>query len=222
MAILLSVNVGSVRTNPWKDVGTTGIDKRPVEGPVAVSAPGPKGSGAVGIAGDRVHDIKNHGGDDQAVYAYAREDLDEWAELLGHELPGGVFGENLTTSGLDVSGALIGEHWRIGEAVVLEVARPRIPCGTFEGWMREKGWIKRFTQRALPGAYLRVIAAGEIQAGDQIAVEDRPGHDVTVALAFRALTLEPGLLPKLAVIEGLPEDTKQTIRRRVSLSSRRG
>jgi MOSC domain-containing protein YiiM len=223
MAVLLSVNVGSVRTNPWKDVGTTGIDKRPVEGPVAVSAPGPKGTGAVGVAGDRVHDIKHHGGDDQAVYAYAREDLDEWAGLLGRELPGGVFGENLTTSGLDVSGALIGERWRIGEDVVLEVARPRIPCGTFEGWMSLKGWIKRFTQRALPGAYLRVIAPGEIQAGDQIAVEDRPGHDVTVALAFRALTLEPALLPKLAVIiDRLPAETQATVRRRVSLSSRRG
>jgi MOSC domain-containing protein YiiM len=216
MAILLSVNVGSVRTNPWKDVGTTGIDKRPVQGPVAVSAPGPKGTGAVGVAGDRVHDIKHHGGDDQAVYAYAREDLDEWAELLGRDLPGGVFGENLTTSGLDVSGALIGERWRIGREVVLEVARPRIPCGTFEGWMREKGWIKRFTQRAVPGAYLRVIAPGEIQAGDQIVIEDRPGHDVTVALCFRALTLEPHLLPKLAVIvDRLPEETQATVRRRV-------
>jgi MOSC domain-containing protein YiiM len=149
------------------------------------------------------------------VYAYAREDLDEWAELLGQELPGGVFGENLTTSGLDVTGALIGERWRIGEDAVLEVTRPRIPCGTFQGWMRDKGWIKRFTERARPGAYLRVIAPGDIRAGDQITIEHLPGHDVTVALCFRALTLEPDLLPRLAAIEALPEETKANVRRRV-------
>ena len=73
---VLSVNVGRPRPNPWKRLAATGIDKRPVDGPVAVAAPGPKGTGAVGLAGDRVYDTAHHGGDDQAVYAYAREDLD--------------------------------------------------------------------------------------------------------------------------------------------------
>ncbi|MEV5754967.1 MOSC domain-containing protein [Actinoallomurus sp. NPDC052308] len=215
MALLVSVNVGRPRPNPWKDTGTTGIDKRSVDGPVAVTAPGPKGTGAVGLAGDRVYDVKHHGGADQAVYAYAREDLDRWAAELGRELPDGVFGENLTTSGLDVNGALIGERWRIGEQVLLEVSCPRIPCGTFQGWMEEQGWIKRFTRAALPGAYLRVIEPGEIQTGDPITVEDRPVHDVTVALAFRALTAEPDLLPKLLVAEALPEEDLRRIHRRV-------
>ncbi|MCW2900967.1 MAG: hypothetical protein JWO67_3232 [Streptosporangiaceae bacterium] len=209
MAVLISVNIGTARTNPWKDAGTTCIDKRPVAGPVAVSAPGPKGAGAVGLAGDRVHDVKHHGGDDQAVYAYAREDLDGWAAELGRELPAGVFGENLTTSRLDVNGALIGERWRIGGQVVLEVSCPRIPCGTFEGWMRTGGWIKRFTGKALPGAYLRVVEPGEIQAGDEITVVDRPGHDVTVAMVFRALTLEPDLLPRLLTADALPENARR-------------
>jgi MOSC domain-containing protein YiiM len=211
----MSVNIGRPRANPCKSTGTTGIDKRSVRGPVAVTAPGPKGTGAVGLAGDRVHDVKHHGGDDQAVYAYAREDLDTWAAELGRELPDGSFGENLTTSGLDVNGALIGERWRIGEHVVLEVSCPRIPCGTFAGWMREEGWIKLFTRRALPGAYLRVIEPGAIRAGDRITVESRPGHDVTVALTFRALTLEPGLLPELCAAGALPEETKEQVRRRV-------
>jgi MOSC domain-containing protein YiiM len=211
----MSVNIGRPRANPWKNTGTTGIDKRPVRGPVAVTAPGPKGTGAVGLAGDRVHDVKHHGGDDQAVYAYAREDLDTWAAELGRELPDGFFGENLTTSGLDVNGALIGERWRIGEHVVLEVSCPRIPCGTFGGWMREEGWIKLFTRWALPGAYLRVIEPGAIRAGDYITVESRPGHDVTVALTFRALTLEPGLLPELRAADALPDETKEQARRRV-------
>ncbi|MBC6468538.1 MOSC domain-containing protein [Actinomadura alba] len=216
MALLLSVNIGRPRSNPWKRVGTTGIDKRPVEGPVAVSAPGPKGTGAVGLAGDRVHDVKHHGGDDQAVYAYAREDLDAWAAELGRDLPDGVFGENLTTSGLDVNGALIGERWRVGAQVVLEVADPRIPCGTFQGWMEETGWIKRFTRRAVPGAYLRVIEPGDIQAGDEITVTGRPNHDVTVSLVFRALTLEPELLPRLPAADALTEEVKQIVRKRAT------
>jgi MOSC domain-containing protein YiiM len=197
MGILLSVNVGKSRVNPWKDVGTTMIDKRPVDGPIAVTAPGPKGTGEVALAGDRVHDVKHHGGPDQAVYAYAREDLDDWAGLLGRDLHNGMFGENLTTSALDVNGALIGERWRIGTRVLLEVTCPRIPCGTFQGWMAEAGWIKRFTQRAQPGAYLSVIEPGTIQAGDPITVEHRPDHDVTVSLMFRALTTDRSLLNKL-------------------------
>ena len=90
----------------------TGIDKQPVPGPVRVAAPGPKGIGGSGLAGDAVCHKRHHGGDDQAVYAVAREDLDDWERELGRTLPAGSFGENLTTQGVDVSGALIGERWR--------------------------------------------------------------------------------------------------------------
>ena len=213
---LLSVNVGRPRVNPWKGLNATGIDKQPVAGPVAVSAPGPKGNGDVGLAGDRVHDVKNHGGVDQAVYAYAREDLDGWEPELGRPLPNGVFGENLTTSGLDVNGALIGERWRIGSDVVLEVSCARIPCVTFQGWLERDGWIKRFTQAARPGAYLRVIEPGDIRADDPIEIVHRPDHDVTVAVVFRAMTIEPDLLPRLLLADALPEEGKELARRRVS------
>ena len=211
---LLSVNVGSPRPNPWKGIRATGIDKRPVDGPVAVSAPGPKGTGEVGLAGDRVYDVKHHGGPDQAVYAYAREDLDWWQAEMGRPLANGVFGENLTTAGLDVNGALIGERWRIGPDAVLEVACPRIPCATFEGWLKRGGWIKRFTQAAVPGAFLRVIVPGDIRAADPVEIVCRPGHDVTVALAFRALTREPELLPRLLIADALPEESKELARKR--------
>ncbi len=192
---LLSVNVGKPRPNPWKPVGLTGIDKRPVTGPVMVTEPGPKGTGAVGLAGDRVYDVRHHGGTDQAVYAYAREDLSWWEAGLGIPLRSGASGENLTTEGGDVTGALIGERWRVGEDAILEVCCPRIPCATFQGWLARAGWIKRFTEAARPGAYLRVTAPGQVRAGDQVLIEDRPGHGVTVAVVFRALTLEPELLP---------------------------
>jgi MOSC domain-containing protein YiiM len=211
---LLSVNVGRPRPNPWKGLSATGIDKQPVKGPVAVSAPGPKGTGEVGLVGDRVYDVKHHGGVDQAVYAYAREDLDGWESELGRPLQNGVFGENLTTLGLDVNDALIGERWRIGSDVVLEVSCARIPCATFQGWLERDGWIKRFTQAARPGAYLRVIEPGDIRAADPVEIVHRPDHDVTVALVFRAMTLEPDLLPRLLVAEALPLEGKELARRR--------
>ncbi|MEY9875153.1 MOSC domain-containing protein YiiM [Streptacidiphilus sp. MAP12-33] len=213
---LLSVNIGHPRPNPWKGIGSTGIDKRPVAGPVAVTAPGPRGTGAVGLAGDRVYDVDHHGGTDQAVYAYAREDLDAWQDELGRPLANGVFGENLTTLGLDVNGALIGERWRIGPDLVLEVSCPRVPCSTFQGWLEREGWIKRFMRAALPGAYLRVVVPGEIRAGDPVAVVRRPDHTVTVALAFRALTLEPDLLTLLVAVEALPEEDREIARKRTA------
>ncbi|MEV0004141.1 MOSC domain-containing protein [Micromonospora sp. NPDC050980] len=212
---VISVNVGRPQPNPWKGIGATGIDKRPVDGPVSVTAPGPKGAGDVGLAGDRVYDVAHHGGTDQAVYAYAREDLDHWEAELGRPLGDGSFGENLTTGGLDVNGALIGERWRIGAELVLEVSCPRIPCGTFQGWLGERGWIKRFTRAARPGTYLRVITPGSVAAGDPVQVAHRPDHDVTVATVFRATTLEPELLPRLLVADALPAEDMAQIRRRL-------
>jgi MOSC domain-containing protein YiiM len=213
---VLSVNVGRPMPNPWKPVALTGIDKRPVSGPVAVTAPGPKGTGAVGLAGDRVYDVKHHGGPDQAVYAYAREDLDAWQGELGRPLGNGAFGENLTTMGIDVNGALIGERWRVGPDLVLEACCPRIPCGTFQGWLAQEGWIRQFTAAALPGAYLRVIEPGQVQAGNEVVIGHRPGHAVTVAVTFRALTTEPDLLPRLLTADALPDDIKDLARKRVT------
>ncbi|MGW9025424.1 MOSC domain-containing protein [Streptomyces sp. NPDC055722] len=199
---LLSLNVGRPVAVDYTDQaeGLTGIDKRPVDGPVRVAAPGPKGTGASGVAGDAVCDLRHHGGDDQAVYAFAREDLDAWERELGRALPSGSFGENLTTVGLDVSGARIGERWRIGSDLVLEVTSGRIPCRTFQAHLGERGWVKRFTHLGAPGAYLRVIEPGEIRAGDPVTIVHRPDHDVTVALQFRASTTERHLLPRLLTV----------------------
>lgn len=217
MAVLVSVNIGVPRPNPANDTAVTAIDKRPVDGPVWLRPPGPKHTGlGSGLIGDRVFDARHHGGDDQAAYAYAREDLDTWQAELGRPLAGGVFGENLTTLGVDVTGARIGERWRIGETVVLEVTSPRIPCGTFAHWMDDEDWIKRFTARAVPGAYLRIITEGEVRGGDPIEVVSRPGHDVTIGLTFRGLTLEPELLPRLLAADALAASTRERIARRVA------
>ncbi|ELS55626.1 putative MOSC domain-containing protein [Streptomyces viridochromogenes Tue57] len=213
------MNLGRPKAVPYTDnpEGVTGIDKRPVEGPVRVAAPGPKGVAGSGLAGDAVCKRQHHGGDDQAVYAMAREDLDDWERELGRPLANGGFGENLTTSGLDVSGALIGERWRIGADVVLEVTCSRIPCLTFQGHLGEKQWVKRFTAKGAPGAYLRVIEPGEIRAGDPVEIIHRPGHEVTVALQFRAVTTERKLLPRLlAAGEALHPESLEAAREYVA------
>jgi len=198
MPQLLSVNLGRAEPNPHKESKSTGIGKRPVSGDVEVRAPGPKHGGlGSGLVGDFIGDGKHHGGDTQAVYAFQREDLDAWQERLGRDLPNGFFGENLTTVGIDVNEALVGEVWQVGASVQLKVTSPRIPCSTFRGRMGERGWARRFTAEGRPGSYLSVLLPGVIRAGDEVRVVHRPAHDVSIALVFRATTTERHLLPQL-------------------------
>lgn len=204
-----SVNLAAHPAPTAEDNGITGIRKAAVAGPVWVSAPGPKGVGGSGVAGDVITNLRFHGGDDQAIYAYAREDLAWWEGELGRSLPAGMFGENLTTRGVDLTGARVGERWRVGPAVLLEVSCPRIPCQKFAERMGEPRWVKRFTARGVSGTYLRVVTPGQIAAGDSIELVERPGHDVTIGLYFRAVTTERNLLPRLLDAgDALPEPAR--------------
>jgi MOSC domain-containing protein YiiM len=191
-ARVISVNTGRGKAADWAGrIRRTAIDKRPVRGQVAL--------GRLGAEGDEQVDTDHHGGPHQALYAYAREDLDWWVERLGRELPDGTFGENLTTAGLDVSGAVIGETWQVGSAVV-QVTSVRIPCGTFRGWMGEPGWVKRFAAAGRPGAYLRVLQEGAAGAGDPVEVLARPAGSVTVTEAMLAYYGDTGLMRRLLTV----------------------
>lgn len=193
-ARVISVNVGRPVDEEWAgSLRRTAIDKTPVDGPVGVET--------LGIEGDQVADTEHHGGVHQAVYAFAREDLDTWSSQLGQSLANGMFGENLTTEGIDVNAALVGERWQVGSAV-FEVAGVRIPCTVFKNYLGLHGfdnqqWVKRFTAEARPGPYLRVVQPGRLAAGDDLVVIHRPDHDVSVSLMFKALTTERELLPRL-------------------------
>src|SRR5262249_46298300 len=150
-----------------------------------------------------------------------REDLDWWEAQLGRELTNGMFGENLTTSGVEVTGARIGERWRIGtDGLLLEVSAPRTPCRTFVEFLHLNHWIKTFTQAGKPGAYFRVLSPGTVRAGDEIPVDHRPDHDVTIGLVFRARMTEPDLLPRLLAADALSAELKAYAQRRVSSNSR--
>ena len=217
---VLSVNLARVRTNPdpRAQSNLTGIDKVAATEPVMVRAPGPMHGGVgSGLVGDTIGNHNFHGGDDQAVYAYAREDLDAWEIQLQRTLTNGNFGENLTTSGIDVTQARIGERWRIGTGgLLLEVSAPRTPCRTFQAFLNLSHWIKTFVQAGKPGAYLRVISPGTVRAGDAITIDYRPEHDVTIGLVFRARMSEPELLPRLLEADGLSAELKDYARRRIA------
>ena len=193
MPSLTAVNrVHALLPSPGKG-GQTAIDKRPVAGPVAV--------GPLGLEGDRQMDTAHHGGPEQALYAYAAEDAEVWSAELGREIPPGLFGENLTTQGLDVTHALIGEQWRFGEgaeAVLVEVTSPRMPCVTFQHRMGEPHWVRRFSEHGATGAYLRVVRTGVVEAGMPIAVVRRPTHGATVLDAFRG---EPAAMAALVAAD---------------------
>jgi MOSC domain-containing protein YiiM len=174
---------------PGRRPNRSGIDKRPVAGRVAVSE--------LGLDGDVQVNRKYHGGEGQAVYAYAQEDADWWAAELDRELPPGRFGENLRTTGLDLTGAVLGERWRVGTAL-FEVTACRIPCANFERFWGVPRLVKRFTAHGASGAYLRVLETGDVGAGDAVEVVDRPDHGVTVGLLFRATTTQRRRLPEIA------------------------
>ena len=198
---VVSVNVGRpAALSTGRRSVASAIVKQPVTGPVAVRG--------TNLAGDEQADRVHHGGHDQAVYAYASEDAAFWSAEIGRELAPASFGENLTLAGVDVSGARIGERWRIG-TTELRVAGPRVPCFKLEARIGVRGFQRRFLHAGRPGAYLAIVLEGDLQAGDPVKIVHRPDHDVSVALVITTLLvdhsrvseLEPAradMLPKLA------------------------
>ena len=186
---MVSVNVGPVAPFRAGRARRSAIVKRPVPGPVRVSGEN--------LAGDEQALRSHHGGPDQAVYAYALESYRWWEAELGRTLEPGLFGENLTLEGIDADGALVGERWSVGTAV-LEVTAPRIPCLKLQARMGEPKFVRRFAAARRPGAYLRIVEEGELAAGDAVRVVERPGHGVTVALVNEALLFDSALAPRLA------------------------
>jgi MOSC domain-containing protein YiiM len=201
--------VHTIRSGPIRD---TAIDKRPVTGQVAVTE--------LGLEGDRQCDTRHHGGPDKALYAYAAEDAAWWADELDREIPAGLFGDNLQTAGIDVTGALIGERWRIGDpghGILVEVRMPRTPCENLSARMGDPDFHKRFQATGRVGAYLKVVETGSIEAGDPITVAERPDHDLTVGGYFDRP--DPAVMRRV-IDSGV--DLAETVRRRARRIAARG
>src|SRR3954452_14200126 len=209
--------VHAIIPNPGEEPDVTAIDKRPRAGRLEV--------GSEGLALDTQVDRRYHGGEQQALYAYADEDAAYWSAELGREIPPGFFGENLRITGLDVSGAEIGERWRLGDepgAVVVEVTMPRTPCMTFQKRMGLRGWIKRFTRAGRGGADLRVGVPGSGGARDAVTVISRPGHGVRVNDTYPAQveTLQALLDAEAAGVVDLVPKMRKEARRRIAAHDR--
>ena len=197
MARVLSVNVGGVREFDFNGrPAKSAIWKSPVAGRIAARG--------VNLEGDDQADRKAHGGPDKSVYAYAIEDLRWWEEKLGRSLQYGEFGENLTTEGIAVNYALVGERWAIGTAV-FEVSEPRIPCWRLGVRMNDQGFVRRFTEALRPGTYLRIIVEGAVGAGDEIRIIERPDHDLMIRDIFRIYTRDRGEVERLLAVPGMSE-----------------
>ena len=169
---VVSVNVGAIREIEWRGgIVRTGIWKHSVDGPVLVSG--------VNLAGDDQSDRSVHGGRDKAIYAYAVEDYEFWSKTETFTIRPGLFGENLTVKGVDLSAALAGERWRVG-ATLLEVAQPRLPCYKLGIRVDDPRFVKRFQSALRPGAYLRILEEGAIEAGDTVRIVERPTHGETM------------------------------------------
>jgi MOSC domain-containing protein YiiM len=193
---IVSVNVGAVRTvDRSGELVATGIFKEPIAGRVRLHG--------VNLDGDDQADRGVHGGPDRAVYAYAAEDYDWWAGELGRACTPGAFGENLTTLGIDVSGAVIGERWRVGSAVV-RVTSPRVPCYKLAMKMDDPKFVRRFAAALRPGAYLAIVEEGDVAASDGVEIVHRPAHTLTLAEMARIYFFERHRIGELVDVEDLP------------------
>jgi len=198
---VLAVNVGTVREFEYNGrPAKSAIWKAPAVGRIAARG--------VNLAGDDQADRKAHGGPDKAVYAYASEDVRWWEQEVGRALAYGEFGENLTTEGIEVNTALVGERWEIG-TTVLEVSEPRIPCWRLGVRMNDKMFPRRFTEALRPGAYLRIIIEGEVGAGDEIRVVERPDHDLTIRDVFLIYTRDHAEAQRLLTVPRMSESWRR-------------
>jgi MOSC domain-containing protein YiiM len=198
---VLSVNVGTVRDFEYRGrPARSAIWKSPAVGKIAVRG--------VNLAGDDQADRNAHGGPDKVVYAYAVEDTHWWQQQIGRSLGHGELGENLTTEGIEVNDALVGERWQIG-TTVLEVSEPRIPCWRLGVRMNDKLFPRQFTEALRPGSYLRLIVEGSVGAGDEIRVVEKPGHGLTIRDVFRIYTRDRDEVERLLTVPQMSESWKR-------------
>ena len=198
---VLSVNVGTACEFEYNGrPARSAIWKSPVAGRIAARG--------VNLAGDDQADRQAHGGPDKVVYAYAAEDARWWEREIGRSLAHGEFGENLTTEGIEVNDALVGERWQIG-TVVLEVSEPRIPCWRLGVRMNDKMFPRHFTEALRPGAYFRVVVEGDVGAGDEVRAVERPDHDLTIRDVFRIYTRDRHEVDRLLAVPRMSESWRR-------------
>lgn len=206
VAVVRSVNVGLPRLIEWRGQQvTTAIWKEPVDGAIRVEG--------VNLAGDDQADRRVHGGVDKAVYAYALEDYDWWGEQVGPLGPG-TFGENLTTAHIDLTSAFVGDRWHVGTAV-LEISQPRTPCFKLGIRMGDDTFTRTFALAGRPGAYLRIVQPGLIEAGDEIRMVPAVSPSISVG-ALAAGNLSTDELVAVSADDRVPDGWRRAADRELA------
>jgi len=209
---VLSVNVGEIREFEYNGRrAKSAIWKHPV--------PGRTVARGVNLAGDDQADRAAHGGPDKAIYAYAIEDYRWWETQIGRRPEFGEFGENLTTEGIDLTQALVGEQWEVGN-LILEVSEPRIPCWRFGVRMNDMQFPRRFTEAGRPGTYLRIIVEGDVGAGDPVRLSSRPEHNLTIGDVFRIFTRDHHEAERLLTVPQMPHSWRAWAEKRLETRKR--
>jgi MOSC domain-containing protein YiiM len=208
---VISVNVGQPRKVLWNgQIVETGIFKEAVEGRVAVRR--------LNLDGDRQADLTVHGGLDKAIYAYPAEHYAFWRKQFPEwELPWGMFGENLTITGLLEDEVSIGDHFQIGSAKVL-VTQPRLPCYKLGIKFGRDDIIKRFLVSGRTGFYFAVLEEGEVAAGDLIHLLHSDRHQIKVAdivRLYREDKYNLDLIRRAVAVEALAEEWREYFQERL-------
>jgi MOSC domain-containing protein YiiM len=211
---IVSVNVGLPREIAWNNTTVqTAIFKEPVQGQVWV--------GKLDLAGDGQADLRVHGGEYKAVYAYPSEHYSYWQDELAVALSRGNFGENLTTEALFERDLFIGDRLRIGTAV-LTVTQPRMPCYKLEIRFGRNDMIKRFLASRRSGFYFSVEEEGEVSAESKIEFLSRDPERVSVVDIvdlYLGEARDPELLERVMRVGALPESWKTYLAKRASARS---
>jgi MOSC domain-containing protein YiiM len=209
---VISVNVGLPREVAWKHMRvSTAIFKEPVEGAIVIRK--------LNLDGDRQADLTVHGGPQKAVYGYPVEHYNYWRKLLPQMPPVfGAFGENLTTRGVSEEDLCIGDHVRVGTAL-LQVAQPRMPCYKLQVRFDREDMTKLFVASLRSGFYFSVIEEGEVGEGDAMEIVQRDQHGISVAIVnglYYARTVDEELLERTLRVPSLTSESRSAILSRVS------
>lgn len=177
---IVSTNIAKPTTILWRGQKViTGIYKTPTNNPIYL--------GKDIVKGDEVTDRKHHGGEYKACYLFSADHYPYWKKLYPHlDWNWGMFGENLTISGLDETKICIGDIYKIGKALI-QITLPREPCFKFGVKFGTPNVLKQFIAHNRSGTYVRVIEDGFATTGDYFKLVDHAKDSVTIVQFFELL-----------------------------------
>ena len=177
---ITSTNLGKPTTIIWNDQEiTTGIYKQPITAPIYLDKEG--------VRNDEVSDKLVHGGEFKACYIFSETHYQYWKYLYPDlDWNWGMFGENLTVSGLDETQIYVGDIYKLGNALV-QITQPREPCFKFAYKFGTTDVLKQFISHGFSGTYIRVLEPGLVQSGDDVELVKREENSLTTAQLFHLL-----------------------------------